>query len=355
MTLDRLVELTCKHFGVTDDEFRSKNRQTEDVSIARHCFRAVAYDRYGNIKGRIAKYEGKTHPSILHSINLILKDNVFKKEYSNYILFLSGKEYKAVQIAKDPNGIERITNDAFDERLYKHPTRINERTGEPYFPAYHFLTQEGEPTPYGLLEWYKQMGYKSNEILERSRIIGSFVHDSIDRMIKSDSVILQEEIHAAFPHAKEALKVKECLLGFMNFMTDEEPIVLACEAMVCGDDFGFTLDNKFRLKSDKYKKVWTSDWKTAKSASESHKTQVETMRRVSGGDRGMVVILGNQTKKKYTVTKIPEGRHDYYWDKFLAIKETAYVEILDKGRIKPREDNMPMEFCLKDVKFKRKL
>ena len=122
---------------------------------------------------------------------------------------------------------------------------------------------------------------------------------------------------------------------------------------MCGQDFGFTSDAEMRLKSDDYKHRWTVDWKTSKVANEDHKMQVETMRRVSQADKGMVVVLGNTTKKKYTATVVKDSERDYLWTRFQAIKETAYVEIMKRGMIHPREDNMPSEFSLKNIKLKR--
>lgn len=354
MTLDRLREMTCEFFEITQDDFMSSDRGKEEVSIARHCFRHYAYQTMGRPKSSIARYEGKTHASIINSCRTIL-DGVFDNEYNKFKQFIAGQTVKNISIVRDESGIERVTNEAFDERFYKHPTRINDRTGLPYFPAFHFLTQEGEPTPYGLIEWYKQQGYNSNQIVARSQLIGSFVHDCCDRMTKSDSVVTHEDIHLAFPDAKEAQRVKDCLYGFINFVMDEEPVFLAAEKMECGDDFGFTIDTKLLLKSDKYKNVWAGDYKTSKSATEGHRMQVEAMRRVLGCNRGVVIVLGNSTKKKYTLTKIPVAKHDYYWDRFLAIKETAYVELIERNQIQPRVDNMPSEFSLKDIKFKRKL
>lgn len=354
MTLDRLVEITCEFFEVRRDVFMGDTRGAEEVSIARHCFRYYAYDVMGRPKSTIARFEKKTSPSVVSSCKKV-KDGIFDKEYDKYKLFVQGKAVSGVDVVKDKSGIKRITNEAFDERFYHHPERLNDRTGLPYFPAFHFLTQEGEPTPYGLIEWYKQQGYNSNQILVRSQLIGSFVHDCVDRMTVSNIAITHEEIHLAFPNAKEAQRIKDCLWGFMNFVIDEEPVFLAAEKMECGDDFGFTIDTKLLLKSDKYKYLWAGDYKTSKSATEGHRMQVESMRRVMGCHRGVVIVLGNKSKRKYTLTKIPLAKHDYYWDRFLAIKETAYVELIARDRIRPRVDLTPSEFGLKELKFKRKL
>jgi len=355
MTLGRLAELACNHFKVSIEDFTASGRKSKEVMIARHCFRTAAWAKYGFSRPTIAKYENRHNGVIGHSIRVINIEEKYEAEYKSFLGMLSGVSENGISVVVGEDGIERVTNDAFDERFYRHPTKINYRTGLPYFPAYHYITGEGAPTPFGLIEWYKQMGYKSNEILHRSAEIGSFVHDTIDRMIKYDDVVSHDEIHAAFPVAIEAQKIKECLWGFLNFVQDEEPIFLTSERMVCGEDYGLTEDNEMRIKSDGYKHRWASDWKTSKSATDDHKMQAEVIRRTTGCDRAMIVVLGNSTKKKYTISKVPENRHDYYWDRFVAIKETAYVDIIDKGKIKPREDNMPPEFSLKNLKLKRKL
>ena len=272
--------------------------------------------------------------------------------FKAYVAHTIGSSHEVV---KDESGIERVTNEAFDERFYKSPTRINRRTNNEYFPAFHYVTKLGSPEPLGLTKWRQDKGHFADHILDRSSEIGSYVHDCIDRMIKANSSVMHEDIHRDFGDAKEAHRVKECLLAFMNFIRDEEPIIIASEQMMCGDDFGFTLDSRMLLKSDSYKKVSVVDWKTSKVANEDHKMQVEVMRRVCGADKAVVVVLGNSTKKKYTATVVKSTEKDYLWDRFQSIKDTAYVEMLKRGSIRPRQDNMPHIFSLKDLTFKRKL
>ena len=355
MRLEKLAELACEYFGITYEEFSSEQRGVEQISIARHCFRLLAVDVYKYTHKHIKDKYGWCHATVIHSINLIKKDKVFETEYLSYKFFVKRNDISITEKVVDGSGIERLTNDAFDERFYKHPERNNPRTGLPYFPAYHFVTSLGAPEPIGLTKWRQDKGHFADYILERSSEIGSYVHDCIDRMIKADTLISHDDINNAFPNAKESQRVKDCLLGFINFMHEYEPVIVASERMLCGNDFGFTQDTEMYLNTDDYKARWTVDWKTSKVANDDHKMQVEAMRRVSKCDRGMVVVLGNSTKKKYTATVIPIKDHDHLWTKFEAIKEVAYVEMLKRNQVKPREDNMPHVFSLKDVKFKRKL
>lgn len=249
--------------------------------------------------------------------------------------------------------IERITNNVFSERFYYHPQKINPRTGNNYFPAYHYLTSLGAPEPIGLSKWRQTMGHFADHVLDRSALIGSFVHDCIDKMIKTNVDVKHDEIDSAFPNEKEAYRVKESLSAFMNFMQDNEPEIVASEQMLLGEDFGFTMDLKARILFDDYKGIWILDWKTSKVASDEHKMQVEAIRRVAEATKAGVVILGNDTKKKYTFAQVKPSEQDYLWNRFLAVKETAYVEMLKRGTIKPREDSMPHVFSLKEIKFKR--
>lgn len=356
MTLDRLEKLACKFFNVTKDDFKiTQNNCSETVAMARHCYRALAIEKYRFTPNAIREFHGVHVSSISNSKKLILLDNVFSKEYKEFKRYVQNNDIDAIDVVVDNSGIERITNDAFDSRFYKSPDKLNEITQLPYFPAFHTITKLGSPEPAGLTKWRQDKGHFADYLMVRAQLIGSYVHDCIDKMIKSNAYIEHADIHREFPDPKEAQRVKDCFLGFLNFMQEEEPIILASEKMHCARDFGFTLDNRMMLKSDGYKKTYTTDWKTSKSVNEDHKMQVETMRREMGDDKGMVIILGNSTKRKYTTYVIKPIEQDYLFAKFNAIKKLAYVEILKKGLIKPREDNMPKVFSLKSIKLQRKL
>lgn len=345
--IESLEQLACGFFGISVDTMRSKKRLIDSV-VPRHVFRAAAIEVFGFTDRDIELLQGTNRGTTFNSRKVIIEKGQFKKQYDEFVAFARlndfgdtfSKEGKVVS----PDGIERITNEAFDERFYRHPERINPKTGNNYFPAFHLITSMGAPENAGLGKWKQDKGHFADYILQRSALMGSFVHDCIDGMIKSHREVTHEQIHTAFPDAKEAQHVKECLLGFLNFMEEEQPIIISSEQVMCGEDFGFTMDLKCRLKSDEFKAVWLVDWKTSKTASDEHKMQVEAMRRVSGADRCAVVVLGNTTKKKYTRTDVPVARQDFFWSRFQAIKETAYVELLDKGIIKPREDYMPPVF-----------
>lgn len=345
--IESLEQLACGFFGISTEVMRSKKRLIDNV-VPRHVFRVAAINEFKFTDRDILLLQGTNRGTTFNSIRVILEKGQFKKEYDEFVAFARlndfGNTFSKEGKVVSPDGIERITDEAFDTRFYRHPTRINPRTGNNYFPAYHLITAKGKPTDPSLIKWYQNTGYGASVILERSNVIGSYVHDCIDGMIKNHREVTHEQIHTEFPDAKESQRVKECLLGFMNFMEEEQPIIISSEQAMCGEDFGFTMDLKCRLKSDEYKLVWVVDWKTSKSASDDHKMQTEVLRRVCEADRSAVVVLGNSTKKKYTRTDVPVSKQDEFWNTFQAIKELAYHMLLSEGTIKPREDYMPPIF-----------
>lgn len=356
MTIDRLITLSCEFFGITETALKTIGRSKDKVTIAKHCVRTLATEEYGMSQAYVNDAMGGGNRSnIVNSRKVILEYGQFKTEYDGLKSHVLINNSFGTQVVTDRSGIERVTNEAFDERFYKSPNKINPRTNNEFFPAFHHITKLGSPEPIGLTKWRQDKGHFADYIMVRSQEIGSFVHDCIDRMIKSDTVIKHDDIHEAFTDPKEAQRVKDCLLGFMNLIRDEEPVILASEQMMCGIDFGFTLDSRMLLKSDEYKNKFVVDWKTSKVANEDHKMQLEAMRRVSQSDKGAVVVLGNSTKKKYTMTIVKPSEQDHLWNKFQAVKETAYVEMIKRNSIAPREDNMPQTFDLRSLKFKRQL
>jgi len=281
---------------------------------------------------------------------LFVEKKQFQPEYNDFKAYVIGRLSGKKSVATD-GVIERITNEAFDERFYLHPEKVNIRTGNHFFPAFHFITSLGAPENAGLGKWKQDKGHFADYILTHSAAIGTFVHDSIDSMIKNGTDVKHETIHQLFTDEKEAQRVKECLLGFLTFMADQEPEILSSEAMVVADDFAFTMDLKCKIKEDEYKGVWVVDWKTSKVATDDHKMQVEVMRRTVRADKAAIVVLGNGTKKGYTFSPVQPSKSEYLWKRFCAIRDTAYVEILERGLVKPRENNMPSSFSLKNVKY----
>lgn len=352
MTLERLEKLAADFFGITIEELRTNNKKSKDkVSIAKHIWRVSAVEEFGFKRTEVYQYPPNpiNQSTYLNSHSIVKTKGQFKDKYDGFVASVKPQILPSTVVS---NGIERITDAAYDERFYVDMSKVNPRTGNNFFPAYHFIMQYAPESP-GLSKWKQDKGHFADYILKRSAEIGSYVHECCDRLIKNpEASITHEEIHSAFPDEKEAHQVKECLLGFFNFMQEEEPIIISTEKMVVGDDFAFTLDMQAYLKYDEYQKLHVVDWKTSKVASDDHKMQVEAMRRVTDSAMAMVVVLGNSTKKKYTAT--PVKPNDHFWNEFNAIKEVAYLDLIKSNRIKPRENPFPTVFSLKDLKIRRK-
>ncbi|ANS04900.1 chromosomal replication initiator protein DnaA [uncultured Mediterranean phage] len=360
MTLGQLAKTIATHFELSVSELTYKNRK-EEIVRARHIWRTIAHVVFGYTHTDIAKFESLLHSdtphtqaraNIYHSISKIVFDGLWTKEYEEAIAKIE-KLYPEspvpVNEAKtDDNGIERVTKEAFSERFYKHPEKINPRTNNNWFPSWHFLYGIGEPPNKFLNDYYKNKGWASEIEFKRAEVIGSYVHNRIEDMGKYDIDTTRKQIYRAFPCPHEARRVEESLRAWLNFVEDERPQAIAYENMLIAEDWGGTVDLRARLKSDGYENVWTIDFKTSKSVYESHKAQVESYRRTLGDDKAAVLILGNTTKKRYTFSEVKEKDRDGVYKDFLNIKETAYGRLIKAKRTEPRPDDMPEVFTLKN-------
>ena len=252
-----------------------------------------------------------------------------------------GASEGAVEGAK----IRRVTNEQYDERFYYSELHVNSRTGTHWFPAYHFLTSMGAPTSDYLIKWYKDLGHEAERVMKQKEIRGSWIHDAIERMTKWNVVITEAEIQMAWGNnEKDMLFVKRALTGFLNFMEEEQVQIVSSEKMIIFEDWAGTMDLEVRMKRDDYKNVWVVDVKTAQAVYEEHKQQVESYRRAVGADRGAVLLLGNSTKKRFTLSEVSVKKSDYYYKRFQAIKETAYIEMEEQNRLQPTIEIFPTEF-----------
>lgn len=354
MTLRQLEELTCKFFNITEKEHRSSIRKSS-IIIVKHIFRATAMKLFKYSQSDVAKYLNINHASVYNSFKKIVVYDHFKDEFSEFVAYVGLNDIEEEEPSTDEvkeGNITRITQEAFDERFYHSPDKINPRTGNHYFPAYHFVTKMGAPADIGLEEWKLNKGNFVPVILEKTARLGSYVHDGAEQMVKEGIDISCEQIDQLFRNPKEAQKVKDCFLGFINFCNDYEPIILNSETMVIADDWGFTLDIRCKLNIDDYKAIRIVDLKTSKTAGKAHFIQVEAHRVVVKADKAHVLVLGNRTKKKYTLTESPIKKREYFQKLFASWKNTAYIEMLESGSIKPRENIFPSSFSLKKAPIK---
>lgn len=363
MTLTQIAKVVATHFEISVDDMISKRE--EAYTRARHIWRVIAHAEFHFTHSDIGKFElvqkgeevtfnySKSRSAVYMSIKKILEEGVWENEY-HMALNVVRELFPAPSVEvneriTDNDGITRVTQEAFDERFYGCKDKINERTGNNWFGSWHFLYAIGSPSEEFLKTYYKSKGFFSDFEFHRAQVMGSYVHNRIEDMGKHGIDTTSLQIYRSFPNAKEARRVEECLFAWLNFVREEEPQVLSYEQMVIAKDWGGTVDLRARIKSDNYKNVCTIDFKTSKSVYDSHKSQVESYRREFGDGKAYVLVLGNSTKKKYTLTEVKEKERDYFYQDFVNIKETAYHRLAYKNRLQPHVKDMPDVFSLKGL------
>lgn len=229
--------------------------------------------------------------------------------------------------------MKQITQPQYDERFYEHEGR--------YYPSVTYILG-WLPTAPELKEWIGNKGWEeSRRIMHLRGDIGSYVHNAIELMIKDGAKYTEADIDKDIKDEKEALFVKRCLLGFMNFIEElpEGSVILESEETVIAEDYAGTVDLTIKIDGE----IWIMDWKTSKSIRESHKIQLEAYRRAAGAKRCAVVQLGNRTKKRYTMSEVKEKNRDFLWAKFQQVKGLFYLENPDP---RPTMEEFPKEFLL---------
>lgn len=366
MTLIQIAKSVCIELGEKFEEVFSEV-QKESLTRARHIFRTIAHNEFKFTPTDIAKFEMKEkgqeitaggsriRSTVYHSMKTI-NDGVWEKEYVMVLNKLRelfpDSPVKVNEITKDGN-IIRVTQEAFDSRFYGSDSKINTRTGNKWFPSWHFLFGTASPTDDFLVTYYKSKGFFSDFEFHRAEVMVSYVHNRIEDMGKHGIDTTTEQIYRSFPNPKEARRVEECLMAWINFVVDEEPQVISYEQMVLADDWGGTVDLRCRIKSDNYENLWTIDFKTSKSVYDSHKSQVESYRREFNDDKAGVLILGNSTKKRYTFTEVKAKERDYFYNYFLKVKDLAYHILEHNNRLQPHQKDMPEVFTLKGLNITR--
>lgn len=348
ITIRQIGEVASAVFSVPYSGIAGTSKGEANI-IARHCVRALAMNM-GYTPTQIAVVLGGDRSTVYNSKKIIFTYGQLKLQYRQ----LEEAVMRYIPLENETysdDGIKRVTLEAYDERFYSHAEKINPRTENHWFPAYHFLWKLGAPMSPFLIGWYKEYGHEADRIMKHKERMGSFVHDRIEQMSKHKIGTSIELIEDYFKDPGDVLFVKRCFEGFLNFMKEHDAYIVSSEKMILGEDWGGTMDLELRIKDDGYKAIWVVDAKTSKSVFEEHLIQVETYRRTCGADRGAVLILGNQTKKRYTFTEVPVKKQDMYYKKFLAAKEFAYITMLDRGIIAPTEEVFPKEFKLNDEAY----
>lgn len=362
MTLGQIAKEIARRFEVDVSDMISLKRDEQFVK-ARHIWRTIAVHEFLYTPIDVAKFEllqrGKVYESggsesraaVYSSIEKIVNERIFEQEYESALkmirMLCPAPTHDEETIVDD--GITRVTQEEFDSRFYGHPTKINPVSNNNWFPSWHYLYGKGAPTNDFLVTYYKSKGFFSDFEFHRAEVMGSYVHNRIEDMGAFGIDTTIEQIDRAFSNPKEARRVKECLQAWLNFVKNEEPQVLSYEQKVIAEDWGGTVDLRARIKSDNYENVWTIDFKTSKSVYDSHKSQVECYRRQFGDGKAAVLLLGNSTKNKYTLSEVKEKDRDFWYQDFINIKQVAYHRLKKDNRLEPYAKDMPDVFTLKGL------
>lgn len=183
----------------------------------------------------------------------------------------------------------------------------------------------GLPAGVGLINWYKKnTEYSCAMELAHAAKFGTFIHDSIEMMLRGEVVnITRDNAFARFG----TVRVCDAMEGFMNFAADwglkvEEPlfnvekVVINLPECYAGtmDCEGFVVAPKgVRGSYKKGQKLRARiDWKTSKDVYLSHKIQLTDYDRACYtmgdglADVLLIVQLGSKGKRKYKVHTITD-------------------------------------------------
>ena len=239
------------------------------------------------------------------------------------------------------SNIRQINNYEWDERFYEK--ELNDNTLI-YQPSVTYLMSCAYPQGYGLSQWRGDVGNKrADEILEETSEDGSFVHSSIEGILRGDKISGEVINHHFSP--KRSLKIKRCLNSFLRWMDDFKPEIISTEFITWNDEYGFagTVDLKCKIKDENY----IVDFKTGKSIHEAHKVQIcgyglnEKTRKVA------LLHLGNTTKKKYSFNVLKSKDRVKFTNHFLQAVKMFKVLHPDA---KPNSETFPEFFQLKEAK-----
>ena len=229
--------------------------------------------------------------------------------------------------------IKKIDSYVFDERFYQS---INEEGERIYQPSVtHILSLYPK---FGLSEWRGDVGNKrADEILDETSTLGSYVHESIEHILKGEK-IAQNDIQLKFK-PKPALKVYRCLAAFLEWFEEYKPEVLSTEYIVWGDGYAGTIDLKCIINDE----IYIVDFKTSKALYEAHKVQICAYGLVGKVDKVALLHLGNTTKKKWSFNVLKDDDREKFTNQFHSVHNLFKTL---KPDAKPSEEVFPEYFTL---------
>jgi len=259
------------------------------------------------------------------------------------------QKIELIERADGKGNVQRMDYLDTDQRFYYDEFDNNVRTGKPWKPSLTHIIGEAYPTSEFLIKWRMEKGAQEAErIFKESGDIGTAVHSYINDMLRGTGEARQ--IRAVdldveyLPH--QALKIKRCLMGFMNWVKDYEPKITWMEKAILAPDWAGTGDFEGTLAIDDHKSKYLIDFKTSNSIHETHSIQVAAYAKERGGIKPAILQVGNRNKSRYTFKVVDNPL--YYESVFENIKETFYLITMKKGEYfcQPDIEEFPEVFSL---------
>jgi len=162
------------------------------------------------------------------------------------------------------NEIEQIT--FLDERYYQDPET------QAYYPSVNTIL-DVYPKGYGYIQWLKDLGTNSEEVLKRAGEQGSRIHDAIDRFLRGEELKWTDEEKDNF-----TLDEWMMLLRFFDFYKTYKPETIMVEMSEVDGELGYggTLDYVCKINGE----VWYIDWKSGGSVYKGNKIQASAYQKL---------------------------------------------------------------------------
>lgn len=232
--------------------------------------------------------------------------------------------------------ITRIDNYEFDERFYQQV--INDV--KVFAPSVTHILSCTYPSDWGLVQWRGDVGNKrADEILEETSTDGSFVHESIEKILKGEKIV-STDISTMFS-PKRSLKIKRCLQAFLDWAKEYQPKVISTEYIIWNDKekYAGTVDLKCQIGEE----IYLVDFKTSKTIHSTHKVQISAYGMADTFDKVALLHLGNTTKKKYSFLVLDDEDRKKYEQEFNQVN--TLFKVLHPNA-KPTEETFPEVFTL---------
>jgi hypothetical protein len=146
-----------------------------------------------------------------------------------------------------------------DERFYFD--------GKDYWPSVTTIL-DVYPKGYGFIQWLKDVGNNSDEIVRRAGVQGTNVHDAIDRFLRAEELSWVDENEKAI----YTLEEWEMILRFIDFWKTYKPEIVHHEFSCSSKklQYGGTIDLVCRIN----KKLYLIDYKTSNALYPSYDLQI---------------------------------------------------------------------------------